>query len=235
MRAGRRTGWIVGSCLAAGFVLASLADDALYRAIDPSLASRERLDGAWWYFVLRNTGTLLTWLVLGIVILTVDQLRRRPPNQPENLPIRGPYIAISAGIAGLAAELGKLIISRERPATIQTLESGVEALVYQGYQFRGLFAGFADGSNLGLPSSHAATAAGGAFALAMVWPKLWPLALGVSVGCGVSRLLTGAHFASDVYAGIVLGWLVAFWFGRGLLRPRPRRAIPGRHQGETPA
>lgn len=235
MKHASRKKWIIAACLAAGFVAASLADVPIYKAIDPTLASRERLDGAWWYLALRHSGTLLTWLLLGIGVLTLDRLRRRPADQPKDLPLRGPYIAVSAGTAGLAAELGKLIISRERPATIQTLESGVEALVYQGYQFRGLFAGFADGSNLGLPSSHAATAAGGAFALAMVWPRLWPLALGVSVGCGVSRLLTGAHFASDVYAGIVLGWLVAFWFGKGLLKPRPRPDTAGRGQGESPA
>lgn len=234
MKAKGRGRWIVGACLALGFVVASLADDAAYHAIDPDLASRERLDQTWWYLALRHCGSLLTWLVLGIVVLSVDRLRRRPADQPGDLPLRGPYIAVAAGTAGLAAELAKLVIGRERPATIQTLESGVEALVYQGYHFRGLFAGFADGSNLGLPSSHAATAAGGAFALAMVWPKLWPLALGVSVGCGVSRLLTGAHFASDVYAGIVLGWLIAFWFGKGLLKPRPRPAASGPALGESP-
>ncbi|MFG0242825.1 MAG: phosphatase PAP2 family protein [Phycisphaerales bacterium JB054] len=234
MSAKGRGRWILGACLALGFVVASLADDAVYRAIDPDLASRGRLDETWWYLALRHCGTLLTWLVLGIVVLSVDRLRRRPADQPGDLPLRGPYIAVAAGTAGLAAELAKLVIGRERPATIQTLESGVEALVYQGYHFRGLFSGFADGSNLGLPSSHAATAAGGAFALAMVWPKLWPLALGVSVGCGVSRLLTGAHFASDVYAGIVLGWLIAFWFGKGLLKPRPRPAASGPALGESP-
>ncbi|MFG0260363.1 MAG: phosphatase PAP2 family protein [Phycisphaerales bacterium JB041] len=234
MKLNRRGLWAVGACLAVGFVAASLADGPVYHAIDPSLASRERLDGAWWYLALRHCGSLLTWLLLGIAVLTLDRVRRRP-ERPEHLAVRGPYIAVAAGIAGLAAELGKLIIARERPATIQTLESGVEALVYQGYHFRGLFAGFADGSNLGLPSSHAATAAGGAFALAMVWPKLWPLALGIAVGCGVSRLLTGAHFASDVYAGIVLGWLVAVWFGRGLLKPRPRPTASGTITGDSPA
>lgn len=227
---------VLGVCLIAGFVAVSLADGPVYHAIDPSLASRERLDQTWWYLVLRHSGSVTPWLAIGLGLFLLDRHRLRRSHSPHAIttaPLRGIYIPAAAGVAGLAAELGKLVIGRERPATIQTLDSGAEALVYQGYHFRGLFSGFVDGSNLGLPSSHAATAAGGAFAVAIVWPRLWPLALGVSVGCGISRLLTGAHFASDVYAGIVLGWLAAVWLGRGLLEPR--RDSRGHTQGDPSA
>lgn len=205
MRGRRLPVWTLG--LAAGFVLVSLADRAVYHAIGPTMASRARLDGTWWYLVLRWCGELPVWLFFGAGVVVWDRLRRERVKRPVRA-TRGAYVAVSAGVAGLLAELLKLVIGRERPSVIETVD-GVETLVYQGYVFRGLFAGFADGSNLGLPSSHAAVAAGGAFALARVWPRLWPLAALIALGCGVTRLLTGAHFASDVYGGMVVGWLTA--------------------------
>ncbi len=220
--------WLFGTvAVVAGFVLLTFLDARIYHAIGPTLASREHLDTQLWYLILRHTGSLWTWLIIGIGLSLFDRIRhaqqsRAPakPAGPPPPPLRGVYLAISAGASGLAAELLKLVIGRERPATIQTLESGVEALVYQGYQFRGLFSGFADGSNLGLPSSHAATAAGGAFALALLFPRVGLLAVGLAVGCGISRLLTGAHFATDVYAGLVLGLILSRLLARVLgVRP----------------
>jgi membrane-associated phospholipid phosphatase len=222
----------IAGALLAGFIVVSLFDGAVYRAVGATTESRARLDSAWWYQVLRQSGSIVPWLVIGLGLLGWDRLHRgRGPWQAPAL--RGPYIAASAGAAGLGAELLKLLIGRERPATIQIVD-GVEALVYQGYHFRGLFSGFADGSNLGLPSSHAATAAGGAFAAAMLCPRVWPwawlwvwpLAVGIAGGCAVSRVLTGAHFASDAYGGIVLGLLAAWWLGGPWLRRHPRRGSP---------
>ena len=201
---------VIACALIAGFVAVSLFDGQVFRSVGATMDSRARLDGAWWYQVLRQSGSLLPWLLVGVAVLALDRVRRGRGTDTSR-PLRGPYIAVSAGAAGLAAELLKLVIGRERPAVIEMVD-GVEQLVYQGYHFRGLFSGFADGSNLGLPSSHAAVAAGGAFALARVWPKAWPLAVVIAVGCGTSRVLTGAHFASDVYGGIVVGWLVSVLF-----------------------
>lgn len=199
---------IVCGLVLVGFVLVSLFDDAAYHAIGPTMPSRARLDGQWWYLVLRHTGSMWTWLLAGLACLAWDVGRaHRLVTRPAWK--HGVFLALTPATSGLAAELLKLVIGRERPATIQPID-GVETLVYQGYHFRGLFSGFVDGSNLGLPSSHAAVAAGGAFALQIIAPRrVGRAAMVLAVGCGFSRMLTGAHFASDVFAGLVVGFMMA--------------------------
>ncbi len=219
---------IVGAVGIAGFALLTLLDSRIYHAINPTLASREWLDTQLWYLILRHTGSLWTWLAVGAALVGIAAIRRAQyPRRP--IWLCGLFVTLSAASAGLAAELLKLIIGRERPATFEPLESGIE-LVYQGYQFRGLFASFTNGSGLGLPSSHAATAAGGAFALALLFPRVGLVAVALALGCGISRLLTGAHFATDVYAGVVLGLILSRLLARVMgIEPG------GKPAGETPA
>lgn len=208
--------WLFGTvAVVAGFVLLTFLDDRIYHAIGPTLASREHLDTQLWYLILRHTGSLWTWLAVGAALVGIAAIRRAQ-YPPTPIWLHGLFVVLAAAASGLAAELCKLVIARERPATIETLDTGLEALVWQGYQFRGLFAGFADGSNLGLPSSHAATAAGGAFALALLYPRVGLLAVALAAGCGISRLLTGAHFATDAYAGLVLGLILSRLLGHAL-------------------
>jgi undecaprenyl-diphosphatase len=114
-------------------------------------------------------------------------------------------LVLSPAMAGAGAELLKLVIGRERPT-----ESGAHV-------WRGLFSGFDNGTGLGLPSSHAAVAFGGAFAGALLVPRLRCLLVTLACGCGATRMLTGDHFLSDVVGGALLGYasarLVGVWLG----------------------
>tara|TARA_R110002072_G_scaffold42064_5_gene117654 strand:+ start:114639 stop:115274 length:636 start_codon:yes stop_codon:yes gene_type:complete len=156
-----------------------------------------------WYRFLRVLGFLGTWAVVGVLFVLHDRNRHR-----------GAAVFLSALTSGAIAELLKLVLGRERPVEDGVLQGG-------WYHFRPLLSGFRDGSNLGLPSSHAAVAFGGCLMLAALVPNTRRFLLLLAIGCGITRMLTGAHFASDVYLGAVVGWLVSLFF----VRVTPRSAI----------
>jgi undecaprenyl-diphosphatase len=60
-----------------------------------------------------------------------------------------------------------------------------------------------------MPSSHALVAFAGAAALARLFPRATPIWYALAVGCGITRLLSGAHFLSDVVVGALIGVSVA--------------------------
>jgi membrane-associated phospholipid phosphatase len=80
--------------------------------------------------------------------------------------------------------------------------------------YRGLLERFRDTSGLGLPSSHAAVAFAAGFMVWFVYPRAGPVALAVAAGCGLTRMLAGAHFGTDVFVAGVVGYAIA-----RLLRP----------------
>jgi undecaprenyl-diphosphatase len=90
-----------------------------------------------------------------------------------------------------------------------------------------------------LPSGHAASAAAFATGVALEMPALALPVAGLAAAVGVSRVVTGAHYPSDVAAGFVLGaasGLVTLrWWPRRPTVPaaaaRPRRAAPASPDG----
>ncbi len=120
---------------------------------------------------------------------------------------RGVLVIVAPLIAGALAELAKLVVSRERPVRGDAIQNE------GAYVWKGLFQGFADSSNLGMPSSHAAVAFGGAAMLGVLFPPIRWLMLALAAGCGLTRMLSGAHFASDVVVGAGLGVLTAWALG----------------------
>ena len=181
--------------VALGFVVLTLLDERLYHLLALGPASRAAIAEQDWYRLLRIIGFLPTWLALAAAVILIGRGR-----QPATAVwLRGGLIALAPALAGLAAEATKLLVGRERP------EMPGDDAVFQGYRFKPFLSAFADGSNLGFPSSHAATAFGGAVMLGLLVPAVRPLALALAAGCALTRLLAGAHFATDVYAAIVLG------------------------------
>lgn len=170
-------------------------------------ADENRLGRRDWYRLGRVMGYLPTWLALAAALVLVDAARVRANPilaAPQSTGLRPPRplragacrAALAAALAGMLAEILKLVVGRERPDGF-------------GYTFRPLFDGFRDGSNLGFPSSHAAVAFGAACALGRAFPGCGSVVIPLAVLCGVGRLQAGDHALSDVVAGACVGWLGA--------------------------
>ncbi len=197
--------YTLGAVFIIAFVIVSLFDFILLHALTTSHPETGLVDRSFesedWYTSLRNIGFVGTWGVAALAFLLLDR------NWARALPV-----FLAPLLSGVAAELLKLVFTRERPVSDAIIQPG-------GYHFRFPFSGFIDGQNLGLPSSHTAVAFGGCCMLACFLPKLRPLLLLLAIGCGYSRMITGAHFASDVFLGALVGWAIAYWFATALPKP----------------
>ena len=193
-----------------GFLIVSLLDRVAFEFLRvQDLASIEQRD---WYRMLRIVGYLPTWIAFAAALYLFDRSPSTSNRRPGD---RALLLLIAPALTGLGAEFFKRLIGRERPGLTEHL-----------YSFKPLLGGFVDDSNLGLPSSHAAVAFGGAFILMYLFPRIWPIALAGAIGCGLTRLLAGAHFLTDVYAAAGLGYAVAGWLATGPLgRPVSRPTV----------
>jgi membrane-associated phospholipid phosphatase len=146
--------------------------------------------------LMRVWGSLWTWC---LIALAASLLQHSPGRLMLWRPARAlglPLLLVPAS-AGALAELLKLLIRRKRPSELEV------------YLFRAWNEQPWSTKGLGLPSSHSAVAFAGSMALALLYPRLaWP-ALVVALGCGFTRIASGAHYPSDVVAGAMLGIITA--------------------------
>lgn len=151
--------------------------------------------------MLRSAGYVPVWILAAVMI----DAGRRPGPVAGDLMSRhvrpgarllGTRVLVSAAMGGLMAEILKVAVRRHRPS-----EANDGRHVYDW------FAGEVEGRGLGLASSHAGVAFGAAFALWRWSPSAGVAALTLALGCSATRVLSGAHFVSDVYAAAVLAWV----------------------------
>lgn len=178
------------------------ADRPVYLLMAGDESTLERND---WYQMFRAVGFLPTWLLVAGSVALVEWR-----NRAER--VTGLAILLSAACSGLAAELLKVVLGRHRPdENGHLLWNPLFGAIYDPDRY---------GSSLGLPSSHAAVAFGGAIAVALIYPGArWP-ALLAAAGCAITRLLAGAHALSDVYAAVIVAWAVAWLCVRGVVEDR---------------
>lgn len=192
--------WTLALTAVAG--AAHLLDPVAY----PAWVSRSA-EGKDWNRLLRVLGFVPTWLLVAGALLLAHRAR--------DWTVRGGpqagLIAAGAALGGLVAEIGKLLLRRQRPD-----DSG------GAYVFVPFDQNTWDTGDLGLPSSHAGVAFGAAFAVMMLWPRAGWLVVITAVGCGLTRVMSGRHFVSDVIGGAPAGflgaagasWVVGFIAGR---------------------
>ncbi len=200
-----RTAFRLGLAAATAAVLfgsALVVDVPLQRALLPVRFQGLSTD---LLFMAEMFGHGLGVLLVLAVVANLDPLRRKLV----------PWLAACAFGGGLAADVLKLIVSRQRPRQLQ-LEglSNLETFT----DFLPLISAGAGGQSF--PSAHAATAAGLAIGLTWLYPRGRTLFTLLALGVGVQRLVVGAHFLSDVLVGWAIGCLVAHY----LLQSYPDQA-----------
>ena len=183
----------------AGFAALTLLDHFLYE-----VSLSEGSEDEDWYQVLRQAGYLPTWLLIAVCVYLIDRAdpARKAGKAAAPVHHRAGLLVLGAGLGGTSAEVLKVVFRRLRPDG-----SG-------SYVFRPLSEGLFNGSGLGMPSSHTAVAFGGAVMLGLLVPAVrWPM-LVLAAGCGVSRMLAGAHYATDVYVGALVAAGLSLWLYR---------------------
>lgn len=127
--------------------------------------------------------------------------------------MRSLFAGSTAFFSGLVADLGKLIIYRARPRDFDF--SGNVWTTFQ--EWWPVFRHKLEHLSSSFPSSHAATAAGMMFALATLYPRGTPVyGLLLALAC-LQRIVSSAHFPSDVAFGAGLGWCCAWLVTRFVL------------------
>ncbi len=152
------------------------------------------------YGTLYLFGRIWPWIALALVFIFRHWAGTDGAKVKAGLR-RGTFVFAVPAAAGLAAELLKIVTRRARPEVMDGY-----------YMFREwphadvLGVKFWSTSGLGLASSHAAVAFGGALAAGLLLPRWRWVLLGLAAGCTVSRVAVGAHFVSDVVAGTALAF-----------------------------
>lgn len=108
------------------------------------------------------------------------------------------FIFVGVGVPGLITNLFKRLVGRGRPSEFEA--SG--AFSFQNF--------FNDWTFQSFPSGHAATAIATAFVMGFLWPRSFLVLLIVGVVVAISRVPVGAHYPTDIFAGIVIGALGAY-------------------------
>lgn len=187
-------------------LVVSLLDRWIYLNFNSSALlgmTKAKVESRDWYQALRQSGYLGTWIVVALALIgqgLVFQRARQRRGKRFNVhaAIRpGLAVFLAAGFAGLVAEILKDVFRRHRPVP----GTGEYAFNWFGHGIETL--------GHGLPSSHAAVAFGGAFMLAYAYPGSRVVVVVIAAGCAFTRILAGAHFATDVVVGAMVSYAVA--------------------------
>jgi membrane-associated phospholipid phosphatase len=165
-----------------------------------------------WARMLRLVGWWPTWALAALALW----LHRR---EADAALARRQALLLAGSLAasGLLCEVLKLLIRRERP----DVDAG-------HWVFRAWSEHTFSTAGLATPSSHTMVAFAAATMAARLFPRLRWVLYALASGCAATRVLSHAHFLSDVTFGAVLGWAVGWgmWIEWGSATKKLGR-IPG--------
>jgi membrane-associated phospholipid phosphatase len=108
------------------------------------------------------------------------------------------FVFAAVGVPGLAANILKRAFGRARP--LHYLDSG--AFHFQTF--------VNDWNYQSFPSGHATTAMAAALVVGFLAPTFFRLFFAIAIMAGISRIVVGMHYPTDVVAGFALGGLGAY-------------------------
>jgi membrane-associated phospholipid phosphatase len=174
------------------FIIAQVTDQWIFHHV-----AYPDIYGHGWGRMLRDAGYVPTWGLVALALMLHDWVPR-VPRRLGRASRRGLLLLGSAASGGIVAELLKIVFRRERPG----LTDGAHLFRPWSEQ------PFAT-AQLGLPSSEAAVAFAAAAMLARLFPEASVLWYSIALGSALSRVVSGAHFASDVILAALVGYVVA--------------------------
>ncbi len=142
-------------------------------------------------------------LGLAVVLISIHQIDRA-----RRWAI--PRLLLCALACGGAANLFKLLISRVRPCDIPLTFHGSVWKTFDSEHWLPLMK--YENAMQSFPSAHTALAFGFAAALIWLYPQGRYLFATIAVLVGSQRIISGAHFPSDVLVGAATGCLVSLFF-----------------------
>lgn len=136
------------------------------------------------------------WVVSGLLAAAIPKpVPRRALWQMAGI---WAFIFIGVGFPGLVTTLIKRIVGRARPEHLDA----VGTLQFQW--------NWTDWSYQSFPSGHTTTAFALCFVVSFLRPRWYPAMLVFAVLIALSRVVLGAHYATDLVAGAVVGTLGAY-------------------------
>lgn len=130
----------------------------------------------------------------------------------------------TVALSGILISLIKNTLGRARPRYFEELGPF-------HFEFAAFDSGFAS-----FPSGHSTTFGATAMVLALLFPRGWPVFVIFGLAGGISRAVVGAHYISDIIAGLMCGavftLLVARWLARKnlMFRCGPHEVFPVRRR-----
>jgi undecaprenyl-diphosphatase len=177
---------------------------------------------AWQWPLLLRLMPFLTWLGYGAVdigvLLAIALVGWREGK--AGIRTRGLWGAGTVAASGVLDQLVKNVACRARPSAAG---AGLFFAKFPCFPASYAYASF--------PSGHATTAFATAVVLAAWYPRQAVVFVGLAALVGLSRILLGAHFPSDVLAGALLGSGVALAVQQQV--PAVRGTASTAHPGTT--
>lgn len=191
--------------LGLGYLVSVAFDRPLFEAFSGFESENED-----WHRLLRVMGYVPTWIVVAVVFALIDWPKVKRMGWFRAM-WRPGLLLMAVIIAGVMAELLKILIRRERPG----MHDG--AYVMRSYLEDPFYSG-----GLSSPSSHSAVAFAAGFMMMHLVPRAGWVWLILAFGCAMTRIMAQAHFVSDTYLAAVVSWAVVHLLWQQHLKNNPQ-------------